>query len=591
MFAEVRRIYIVEADGSRLQSLFSRRYEDNFDADLSPSVSPDGTRVAFFTSRHKMGWFGGDRVYEIGTSALDGSDYQRLTNSKGGDINPVWSPDGTRLAFVSVRADPRGSVGLSITSADGSDSRFVTPPSLRLTKDTPVWSPDGRRLAFLATESEPDNSKAALYTVAVDGGDLRKIYETDVQPAWSPDGSRIAFAVAEDGQIKLYAVSPDGSDLQEISDRDSPISFSRVSNLTWSLDGTEIRFGERRRKRHVEDYRLEELGIHAIKVDGSGFRTIIDFGGYDARTAWSPDGSRIAVRSDIPETPGADLYTVASDGSDSRVLVRGEGGVLVAANSDWRDVTEDIRACSEGFVVPDPEENQGLVQDCETLLSIRNTLAGENVVLGWSSDIPIADWAGVGVRGEPLRVRYININRMNGTIPAEMGNLAELEELHLTGSPVYTTPDSTKRFSGSIPAELGKLSKLEFLNLIDNDLSGSIPSELGQLSNLRWLHLRNNGLTGEIPSELGNTSSLEELDLGRNKLTGEIPPELGNLNSLVTLEMESNNLTGEFPPELGRLANLKVLNVDSNNLTGCVPTELLERKALLRVSHEGLDPC
>ena len=197
MFTEGGRIYVVEADGSRLQSLFSRRYEDNFDADLSPSVSPDGTRVAFFTSRHKMGWFGGDRIYEIGISALDGSDYQRLTNSEGGDRNPVWSPDGSWLAFVSVRADPRGSWGLFVMSADGSNSRFVTEPALHLTKDPPVWSPDGRRLAFLATESEQENPKTALYTVAVDGSELRKIHETDVQPAWSPDGTRIAFAVAE----------------------------------------------------------------------------------------------------------------------------------------------------------------------------------------------------------------------------------------------------------------------------------------------------------------------------------------------------------------------------------------------------------
>ena len=54
-------------------------------------------------------------------------------------------------------------------------------------------------------------------------------------------------------------------------------------------------------------------------------------------------------------------------------------------------------------------------------------------------------------------------------------------------------------------------------------MTGEIPSELGNLANLQWLHLSNNQLTGEIPSELGNLANLQWLSLSNNQLEGCIP--------------------------------------------------------------------
>ena len=65
-----------------------------------------------------------------------------------------------------------------------------------------------------------------------------------------------------------------------------------------------------------------------------------------------------------------------------------------------------------------------------------------------------------------------------------------------------------------------------------NQLSGDIPAELGNLANLEFLHLHSNQLGGAIPAELGNLANLEELLLSTNQLTGEIPVELGNLANL-----------------------------------------------------------
>ena len=155
-------------------------------------------------------------------------------------------------------------------------------------------------------------------------------------------------------------------------------------------------------------------------------------------------------------------------------------------------------------------------------------------------------------------------------MPAELGNLTNLEELYLYGNDL----------TGPIPPELGNLTNLKRLNLGDGRLVGSIPSELGRLTNLTRLYLALNNLTGPIPPELGNLTNLTVLALSRNSLTGSIPPELGNLTGLESLSSSLNNLTGPIPPELGNLANLTGLVLSRNDLTGTIPESFLEVNGL-----------
>ena len=107
------------------------------------------------------------------------------------------------------------------------------------------------------------------------------------------------------------------------------------------------------------------------------------------------------------------------------------------------------------------------------------------------------------------------------------------------------------------------------LNLGSNRLSGEIPPELGNLTNLQLLHLDHNQLSGEIPPELGNLTNLQLLYLHYNQLSGEIPPELGNLTNLQLLHLHHNQLSGEIPPELGKLTNLGALYLDHNQSRLC----------------------
>ena len=227
--------------------------------------------------------------------------------------------------------------------------------------------------------------------------------------------------------------------------------------------------------------------------------------------------------------------------------------------------------CSAGVAVEDPEANPGLVADCEALMSARDALAGEASLL-WSTEVPIGLWPAITMDGDPLRVTEVSLldHGLTGEIPAELGNLDGLVELHL----------GLNELSGRIPPELGNLSSLEVLHLWSNELEGEIPAELGSLSELKELHLWYNFLSGPIPSQLGNLSELDELHLDHNLLTGPIPGEFGELEDLTELYLDDNQLTGEIPAELGSLRNLQVLSLWDNRLTGEIPPELGDLDAL-----------
>ena len=200
-----------------------------------------------------------------------------------------------------------------------------------------------------------------------------------------------------------------------------------------------------------------------------------------------------------------------------------------------------IGDCSVGIVVSDPEANSDLVEDCELLLHIRDTLAG-TATLNWSVDTPITDWDGITVGGTPSRVLRLSL--------------------------------ISRGLTGTIPPTLAELTGLEVLALNRNELTGPIPAELARLSNLSFLSLAINQLSGEIPAGLGNLANLKQLWLKDNQLTGEIPPELGSLSKLTYLVLHTNQLSGEIPSELAELANLTYLALSNNQLTGCIPSAL-----------------
>ena len=218
--------------------------------------------------------------------------------------------------------------------------------------------------------------------------------------------------------------------------------------------------------------------------------------------------------------------------------------------------------CATGGAVPDAANNPRLVSDCDTLLEIRDTLAG-TATLNWSATAAIATWEGVSVSAVPQRVTRLNLVRrgLTGTIPAELSRLTGLAQLTLINN----------QLTGTIPSGLGGLTNLTQLQLWGNRLVGAIPSEIGSLTNLQQLHLYDNRLTGAIPAELRHLTNLEEWWLSGNQLSGTIPSWLGSLNNLQSLDLHDNQLSGTIPATLN---NLSVLYLAGNQLTGCIPPDV-----------------
>jgi Tol biopolymer transport system component len=203
-------IAVAEADGSNVH-----RLTDGLN-DTWPSWSPDGTKIAFSGTafdpnigRCSLG-VDFDCATDIYVIDADGSGLVRLTTAPGPDYRPVWSPDGTRIAFVSYR-EGHGSV-ISVMDADGADAHPIS-SGAGDSDSSPTWSPDGSMIVFASIRNE----NWAIYGVAPDGTGEHVIKAGDSidDPVWSPDGSRIAYTAADpvSGLISLYTMRPDGSDV------------------------------------------------------------------------------------------------------------------------------------------------------------------------------------------------------------------------------------------------------------------------------------------------------------------------------------------------------------------------------------------
>ena len=134
----------------------------------------------------------------------------RLTRSLGIDVSPAFSPDGTKIAFVSDRS---GSAQIYIMDSDGYNISRVTFQGDYNT--SPAWSPDGKRIVFVGRY----NGINQIFTVKTDGSDLRllTVRGDNEEPCFSPDGSLIAFTSNRDGRRAIYVMQANGKNQKQMS--------------------------------------------------------------------------------------------------------------------------------------------------------------------------------------------------------------------------------------------------------------------------------------------------------------------------------------------------------------------------------------
>jgi TolB protein len=177
------RIFVMDADGSHV-----RRVTDIWGE--YPAWSPDGTQIAFASHVGGAGLHG-DPNYDVFVVNTDGSGLRQLTESPAYDMYPTWSPDGTRIAFHSTRSTPEEFEPPAYDLERTADyDVFVMPaeggPARNLSRDPgrqqrfPDWSPDGRWLAV--------DEEGVVVFVPVDGsGRIARVEGlTGIFPAWAP---------------------------------------------------------------------------------------------------------------------------------------------------------------------------------------------------------------------------------------------------------------------------------------------------------------------------------------------------------------------------------------------------------------------
>jgi len=219
-----------------------------------------------------------------------------------------------------------------------------------------------------------------------------------------------------------------------------------------------------------------------------------------------------------------------------------------------------------------------LSTDSLALVALYNATDGPNWYnnSNWLTG-PLNTWYGITVNEGFVSEIYLSYNNLTGSIPLEIGNLANLQWLWLHGN----------QLTGSITQEIGNLTNLQTLYLASNQLTGSIPVEIGNLANLQYLHLYGNQFNGSIPLEIGNLSNLYQLFLNDNQLTGSIPSEIGNLSNLQILFLQNNQFNGSIPWQIGSLTNLQSLWLFNNQFSGNIPVEICNMSFLNDFAFEN----
>ncbi len=214
--------------------------------------------------------------------------------------------------------------------------------------------------------------------------------------------------------------------------------------------------------------------------------------------------------------------------------------------------------------------------------------AGWTNSANWNSNLPLSSWYGITTSSNRVTAIDLHQNNLLGKLPAEIGNLTQLQQLLLRENSISDTIPGQignlvnlntlslyeNQLSGSIPLSLYNLTNLETIELGYNQLTGTISNQIGNLINLRNLILCSNQLTGNFPSTFFNLNNLKVIDVQNNQLSGSISPLWGNLLALGSLYLSNNNFTGSIPTEFGNLSQLKDLYLSSNQLTGAIPSSI-----------------
>jgi eukaryotic-like serine/threonine-protein kinase len=291
----------------------------------TPQPTPLGGgagQIAFVTLRE-----GSPQIY---TMNPDGSQQERLFLAPGGACQPKWSPDGTKLAYISPCSGrfleyPNASI-LIYDLNTATSSALLAEPSGDF---DPSWSPDGQSIAFTSLRTRPAISAwAQVYKIDLNSREVTRLTQTDPtqpasQPAWSPDGEQIAYSIRISGLWRIWSMSANG---------ENPAQFFRERggandiHPTWAFDNLSVFFTQFRGSMTetlpmLGRYDLEQGTFEFFSITGTLLR----------EASPSPDGLWLAAEG----TDGAniDIYLL---NTLTRELTRLTTDPRIDFDPDWR---------------------------------------------------------------------------------------------------------------------------------------------------------------------------------------------------------------------------------------------------------------
>jgi TolB protein len=264
----------------------ARQVTASYTFDLVPS--PDATRavlIRVIAGREQL----------FMKSLANGSEVQ-ITRDDADHEDPVWSPDGRKIAFVLVRD---GKKIVHLINPDGSGSEAVTPASQSAIH--PSFTPDGKAILYCTDDDlrPPAKNESQIYSIDLATRQVRTIISGGVNtfPVMSPDGRKIAYRkIIGDMNSEVFVADADGSNPKNLTNH-----WSFEGWPAWSPDGKTIAYAGNRGNAGYQ--------IFLMGSDGSDVRLLAATEGRGTSPKWAPDGKAIffTVCRSSQEREGCDI--------------------------------------------------------------------------------------------------------------------------------------------------------------------------------------------------------------------------------------------------------------------------------------------